>query len=292
MLHRVVRYSHIACGFFGLILFWVPIFAVKGSPLHIRCGRIFSFTAYYVGTTGLISSLWCLLHPGSFMGPEWRTLAEREVPYVVEKLRFMFSILGFLSLGVLSGVVYGVRVIRTRRDHSQLGSPMLYGTLAAFGAWSVGLLIFGAWSLVEIYGGWHLLPVEQSGRYWIPTVLGLLGALGAKSDLSYIRRPPPTPMGWWYVHMENMLGVGIGFHTAFLVFGVSRFLPMQLQGPWQLVPWLLPTVIGLPVTQVWIRYYKRKFGELEPNAADAAHAAERSAADGAATGSAREVTPI
>jgi hypothetical protein len=36
-----------------------------------------------------------------------------------------------------------------------------------------------------------------------------------------------------------------------------------LPGAWALLPWILPTLIGIPMMQKWIRYYKRKFGELE-----------------------------
>jgi hypothetical protein len=263
LLHRLMRYSHITCGFVGLALFWIPIFAVKGSRLHVRCGRVFTYLAFYVGTTGLIASMWCLSHPSSFVGTEWATISQAEIPYVAETLRFMFAILGFLSVGVLSGVVYGVRAVRSRHDHSVLGSPWLYASLSAFGVWSLGLAIFGAWNLTMMYAGRHLLPVQASGRYWIPVVLGLLGVLGATSDFGYVFKPRPSRMAWWYKHMENMLGVGIGFHTAFLVFGASRFLPLQLHGAWQLVPWVLPAAVGIPATHCWIRYYKRKFGELD-----------------------------
>ena len=54
----------------------------------------------------------------------------------------MFSILGFLSLAVLSGVVFGVRVIRTRADHATLLSPRLIILQCAFGIWSFALAIF------------------------------------------------------------------------------------------------------------------------------------------------------
>jgi hypothetical protein len=95
-------------------------------------------------------------------------------------------------------------------------------------------------------------------------VLGLLGVHSAWTELRYIFQPRPTPMAWFYKHMENMLGVGIGFHTAFLVFGAFRFLPFRLEGGWQLVPWLLPSLIGIPATHWWIHTYKRRFGEQEP----------------------------
>ncbi len=279
LLHRAMRYSHIAGGFLGLALFWIPVCAAKGSRLHVRCGRAFTCVAYYVATTALIASVWCLVHPPSFLGSQWHSLSDTAVPYVAEQLRFLFSILGFLALGVLSGTVYGVRAVRTRHDHARLGSPWLLGLLAAFAVWSLGLLLFGVVNLGMIYGGKHWLPVDAAGRYWIPVALGVFGVLGVKGDFAYIKKPRPTPMAWWYKHMENMLGVGIGFHTAFLVFGAARLLPLELSGIWQLVPWLLPAAIGIPATHFWIRHYQRKFGEHDSSHPDTLVAPQPTASD-------------
>jgi hypothetical protein len=263
LMHRVFRSIHIAVGVLGLLLFWVPVFAAKGGRLHIRCGRIFSYAAYFVSVTGLISSVWCLSHTRSFIGTRWAEFSGDRIPYVLEEFRFMFSILGFLSLAVLCGVAFGVRVVRTRGNHAALRCRWLLGTQTAFGLWSLGLATFGAINLVMIYTGRHLLPVEASGRYWIPVALGVFGLFGASGDVAYVLKPRPSPMAWWYKHMENMLGVGIAFHTAFLVFGVGRLLPFRLEGAWQLLPWVLPAVIGIPATHLWIRQYKQRFGELQ-----------------------------
>jgi hypothetical protein len=65
--------------------------------------------------------------------------------------------------------------------------------------------------------------------------------------------------------MECMLGAGIGFHTAFFVFGFSRISGVQLPGIAALIPWVLPSLIGIPATTLWIRYYKKRFGELGQN---------------------------
>jgi hypothetical protein len=181
--HLSVRYSHIGAGFLGLALYWIPIFAVKGSRLHIRVGKIFIWCAAYVGTTGLILSF--------------------------------------------------------------------------------ALAAYGAWNLYLAFAGQHFLRPTETGKYWIPTILGLFGIHGAIDDLKYILRPRPTPMAWWYKHMENMIGIGIGFHTAFLVLGLGRLLNVQLRAPWQIIPWLLPAAVGLPAGMLWTRYYKKRFGELE-----------------------------
>lgn len=68
-------------------------------------------------------------------------------------------------------------------------------------------------------------------------------------------------MAWWYEHMESMLGGGVAFHTAFLVLGAGRLLGIQITGPAAVIPWLLPAIIGIPVSAIWVRYYRRRFQE-------------------------------
>ncbi|HWL92228.1 MAG TPA: hypothetical protein VNT79_01725, partial [Phycisphaerae bacterium] len=186
-------------------------------------------------------------------------ITAEELPYAVERARFLFSITGFLALAVLAGTAMGVRIVRTRQDHAMLRTPWLLLLLAVFGLWSLALTVYGGWSLLASYSGWHLLPPAAAGRYWISLSLGLIGVYGTIGDLRYIKRPRPTPMAWWYRHMECMLGAGIGFHAAFFVFGASRLLKLHLQGVWQLLPWLLPFAIGVPAMMIWIRHYERKF---------------------------------
>ena len=59
--------------------------------------------------------------------------------------------------------------------------------------------------------------------------------------------------------MGSMLGCGIAFHTAFIVFGAQRLWAYELAGPLAVVPWLLPTVIGIPAIVIRTGYYRRKF---------------------------------
>ena len=65
----------------------------------------------------------------------------------------------------------------------------------------------------------------------------------------------------------SMLGGGIAFHTAFAVFGAQRLWAYELAGPLAVVPWLLPTAVGIPAIIVWTRYYRRKFEPAAPAAA-------------------------
>jgi hypothetical protein len=50
-------------------------------------------------------------------------------------------------------------------------------------------------------------------------------------------------------------------HTAFAVFGARQLLDMNYEGWVGVVPWILPTAIGLPATALYTRYYRRHFPE-------------------------------
>ena len=106
--------------------------------------------------------------------------------------------------------------------------------------------------------------------FWIPVGIGLLSLQNFRENRRFLADPRPTPMAWWYKHMECMLVAGIAFHTAFLVFGArSLFGGSLIEGSWSFLPWVLPTAVGLPAVHFWTRFYKKKFGELPEKSAEA-----------------------
>ena len=141
------------------------------------------------------------------------------------------------------------------------------------GAAGLALAVFGLYHVVRSGGG----------LFWIPVALGGAGVAGYFDDRRSLANPRPTPMAWWYTHMGGMIGSGIAFHTAFLVFGGQRLWGGALmQGGWSFLPWILPSVLGFPALYFWTRYYKRKFGELPQPAAQGAPA--RAAGQGGGLG--------
>lgn len=90
-----------------------------------------------------------------------------------------------------------------------------------------------------------------------PLLMGFapVGILVGGSQLAYWLRAPQERMHWWYTHMGEMMGSGIGAVTAFTVVNAPRLgLP-----PTSLLVWLTPGVIGTVVIVVWTRYYRRRF---------------------------------
>jgi len=248
LFHQGLRWTHIVVGFVGLVVFWAPIFLKKGGGNHIRLGRIFVWCARIVGFSALFSCVWALASPTSFLGPS-------ADPATAGRIGFFFAILGVLSLALLTAVFTGVDAPRYRKTPARLDSLKLASLHALQGFASLALAANGALNLAA----------DGSSLYWIHVVLGALMFFDAIDAHRYVKNPLPTPMAWWYRHMESMIGGGIAFHTAFAVFGFGRFFGFEIfQGTLGFVPWILPSAIGVPGSMIWIRRYKRKFGELQP----------------------------
>lgn len=256
--HSALRWSHIVAGAIGLIVFWLPVFARKGNRLHRTAGRIFVFLSYFISATAAISCGWGLVAPISFTGIT-RELNPNEVATLSANVRFLFSILGTLMLFLVAGTQLGVYSMRTKGRHDPARIRVLaFHVLAVFGG--VALFLYGAWQ-------WWL---SRESRYFVCLALGAIFVLDSKKVFRYLARDWTGTKQWWYVHMECMLGAGIAFYTAFAVFGFSRLTNLQLEGSFALVPWILPSAIGIPATSVWIRHYRKKFGETSESAEEKA----------------------
>ncbi len=260
-LTRLFRLSHVVIALLGLVVFWVPLLAVKGSPLHVRAGRLFTWCAYYAGGTGLVLSCWALVDLPSFFGDVRMSMVRPEdLQRVMDDGRFLYAITGFLAVSILTGTLFGVRVARAGSEHARLRSPMLVGALGATGLWSFGLIGLAAW---RAFGSSAVAATEPRGLGGdgVLIALGLVGLGGVWGDLKYISRPPATALAWRYRHMESMLGAGVGFHAAACFFIAKEFLDIRLPGAWQLAPMLLPVAIGIPGIWIWIAREERR---LEP----------------------------
>jgi len=249
-LHQMLRWVHIVFGFVGLLVFWAPVFAKKGGRLHIRAGQIFVICAYVVGISAVVSCGWALVDTKSFARLPDGLSAER-IAQVSSDIRFLTAFLGVLGLSLLHAVENGISVLRTRKNPDKLDFPRRRTAYLTLGMASVALVASGVWQLAE--GG--------SNRYWVWVIVGALMFMDARGSSKHNKNPLPTPMAWWYRHMECMLGAGIAFHTAFLVFGASRLFDLRFDGPIGILPWILPSLIGVPAIAIWTRHYKRKFGE-------------------------------
>lgn len=235
-----VRLIHVIFGFIGLAAYWVPIFARKGGINHVRFGKLFVRSAYVVLAGAALSLLLTLLR-----------LREAGVSMSDQPATYAFIVfLAYLTYVTYLSVHHGMAVLKHKRDPAKVSTP--FNRALAHGAIAASIAIV-AYAII-------LSPPNKILLFALSPI-GIAGGLGG---LRYMSQPPESPRAWFYEHMGSLLGSGIAFHTAFAVFGVSQLFEFRLDGWIAVVPWVAPTIIGVPATSIWTRYYRRKFGELRP----------------------------
>ena len=208
MTFRLVLAAHLACAFGAAALFWIPIVADKGGPLHIRAGRFYARLIYLTALTG--APLAMLL------------FAQASEPAARRTACF----LGYLMTILVMPVFHGVRVARAARTGASIASPMHTGL-----------------SLLAILAGLALAALAIRWQEWPYLLLSPVGPVMGVRALLYAR----NQNAWREEHLVAMLMSGIAVHTAMLVFGSTRTLGLTLTGITVYVPWLLPTIVGLPL---------------------------------------------
>lgn len=226
MLLRVVLAAHLACAFGAAAIFWIPIVASKGGPLHLKAGRLYVRLVYLTAITGAPLALWLFVR-GAEPG------ARRTAVF----LAYLIAIL-------VMPVYHGVRVARAARARTSVASPLHTAT-----------------ALVAIAAGAALCALAIGWREWpyvllspVGPVLGVRALLyGQSARLNFRTRKfsrVDCP-AWREEHIVAMVMSGIAVHTALLVFGIGRTLGWRLTGASIYLPWLLPVIVGLPLL-LWL----------------------------------------
>ncbi|MBA3887084.1 MAG: hypothetical protein H0X67_15345 [Acidobacteria bacterium] len=241
--YQTVLTLHIAAGLIGLAAFWTPAVARKGGTVHVRAGRIFFYCTCLIAASGLAMGALILADPLA-VKPPTRALTPEGAAAHAAAYRAYVPFLVYLVLITFTPVYHGVRVLQTRQAPHQLRTPFHTAINVVAIAMSFVLLGFGIWMRQPVF-----------------MALSPIGVLAGWGHLQFARRPYPSRMAWWYEHMGSMMGGGVAFHTAFMVLGAGRLLGISTDGTWAVLPWLMPTIIGIPAGTIWVRYYRRKFRE-------------------------------
>lgn len=152
----------------------------------------------------------------------------------LKSLTFLFMIAFFSFYLVLSGY----RALRWKRlaidgkvvtlDWGiQIGAGITAALLIAWGLWQV---------------------VNQSFFGAVGIVFGAIALARVKQTIDGFRNPPEDKSYWLYSHIIGMSAGYVATLTAFLVVNI-HFLP-------QIIVWLLPTVIGVPLIVRVVRQIK------------------------------------
>lgn len=241
---------HIVVGSIGLASFWLPVFARKRKGLHTQAGKVFAYAMMVTGATAACAALLTIAAP-------LVTHPDVSSRYAASLRAFNGLALFYLAVITFSAAFSGLRAARLKRQYGG-HRERIELTLSVLG------FVLGVAVLVM---GWRMGSAVMIG-------LSLIGILGSPGNIRLMLTKPESPLQWKYHHMASMLGAGIAAHTAFLVFGAGRFVDVALTS--SPLVWLAPTIIGVPATIIWKRYYQRQEKRNRPATAPTARNLEAS----------------
>jgi hypothetical protein len=241
-LYKLVLSLHIAAGITGLAAFWTPALARKGGTTHMQVGRIFYKATCVIALTGLAMAALTFFAPLAVHPRAALTAASAAAAITRDRMAAFFLV--YLVVITFAPVYHGVRVLETRGAPERMRTPFHTGLAVLAIALGAGMIVLAVGAREPVFAA-----------------LSPIGFLVGRGNLRFARQPYVSRMAWWYEHMGSMLGGGIAFHTAFLVVGAGRLLGVQLTGFAAVIPWIVPSLIGIPATAIWVGYYRRKFRE-------------------------------
>ena len=210
---------HVIAGFGSLVLFWLPMFTRKGGKWHRLIGKAYVWLMWIVVSTAAILSVENLVQGN----------------YVIA------AFLGFLSVITANPLWFGISVLKNKEELS-------LSYRKAHLAFNIVIFLFGV--VLIGYG----IALKASGVGVLMLIFGFLGVANIGSIIKAIKTPR-THTNWFDDHLTELITTGIAAYTAFLVFGARQFLEGMITGYWSIIPWLLPTVLGM----VGIRFARKYF---------------------------------
>ncbi len=240
-LHSIALISHIACGAAALFIFWIPVLTRKGSPIHKKAGKIFVYGMTAIAVTGIMLSSMTLFDPVG-VRTSGGQLPMAGAFQVAETARVFGLFLLMLSFLVLTASRHATLVLKAKHDRSLLRTPFHVGLQIATGVLAIITGIIGV-----IYSQPLLI------------VFFFIGSAGAIGTLRYTFKAQLEKNEWIIEHIGSTIGTGIAAYTAFFAFGGRQIIGQLMNGPWQLVPWVLPTIIGTIYSRRLVTQYRNKF---------------------------------
>lgn len=245
MVHTQLVNAHIVVGAVALVLFWIPVVVRKGSPIHIKIGRVYALAMYTVALTAFVASLMVLADPIGVQQPN-ASLSAEQAAERAEQFRVFSLFLLMLSILVFASLRHGLLALREKAEPGTLRTKLHRSNLIALVTTAV------------VVGG-----IGIAYQQILLMIFAVIGAIAGVGMLQDTRRDMTKPRARIYAHLNSLIGTGIGAYTAFFAFGGARFFSDLLPGQWQTIPWVLPAIIGTIATSRLKRRYAPVTGRTE-----------------------------
>jgi len=236
-IHQFLFYLHVACGSVGLVVFWLPMLSKKGSPFHKTFGKVFSYGMFAVAISGIVMSVMVLIDPAAIRAPD-PELNEQAIQQFSERARQTSAFLLMLSLLVFTNVKHSLLVLKAKQDRRILKNFNHIASISLLLLIGLSIGYFGFTSGNTLFIVFSILCIISSGNLFF-----------------YVFKKNIKKREWLIEHLGNIIGAGIGAYTAFFAFGGRRFLAEIFTGQLQVVPWILPGVVG----GIAITYLSKKY---------------------------------
>lgn len=219
MLYKTLLSIHVFSGFISLLLFWIPMFTKKGGQAHRKVGQLY---VYFMGAVVITATILSIMNATN---GHWN--------------KALF--LGFLSILTGLPLWYGTTILKqkkqTSKTHRITHQTLLY-LLLLYSVFLLGVAIclqFKVMGILYLFFG--ILGISVSA----PTL---------KAYWTHTYQP-----NWLQEHYGGMIISGTAAYTAFFVFGGANFFESIFVGNWQILPWVLPTIL----TVFGMRYFNQKY---------------------------------
>jgi len=241
MVHQLAFYAHVTVGSAALLIFWLPFFTRKGHKRHRLIGKLFTNSMYIISVSGVIMSSLVLLDPVAVRYPDGGLDADVAERFVYQS-RIFAGFLFMLSILVINNVRQAVLVLAAKAQRDQLKTPTNLASIAFLGVLGAIVGLIGLREQVLLFDVFAVICIGNS--------IGMF---------RYIYKPAIKEREWIIEHLGNICGAGIAAYTAFLSFGGRRLLGDLFAGNLQIVPWVLPAIVGVFAISILTRKYSRQF---------------------------------
>lgn len=213
---------HISAGAISLILFWVPVISKKGSKIHNKSGMWYVYSMVIVVVSAALLSIKNMIY-GHYEAA---------------------AFLGHLTILTSYPLWYGVTIVKYKKELPPIFITIRRVFTAMLTLSSIGLLIY---AYVLNFQGEAILMI-------IFAALGITNITEVFKSKAKIQKAT----NWIIEHISGMIVSGIAAYTAFFAFGGRTMLGDIFTGQWMIIPWVMPTIVGVAIIRIMKKRYRKQ----------------------------------